>query len=88
MPSPNKGVAMLSSVLKSKRAALVNIAIMRTFVRLRQILTSNKELAARLLAMEQKYDSKFKVVFDILRQLMERPPVPPKDPIGFKAGKK
>ena len=83
-----QGVAMLSSVLKSERAIAVNIAIMRTFVRLRQILTSNKELAARLLAMEQKYDRKFKLVFDILRQLTEPPPDPPKDPMGFAPSKK
>jgi hypothetical protein len=84
-----QGVAMLSSVLRSERAAMVNIAIMRTFVRLRQILATHKDLAERLTAMEKKYDRKFKVVFDILRQLMEPPPEPPKDPIGFIAqGKK
>jgi len=83
-----QGVAMLSSVLKSRRAALVNIAIVRTFVRLRQILATHKDLAARLTAMEKKYDRKFKVVFDILRQLMEPPPEPPKDPIGFVAPRK
>lgn len=78
-----QGVAMLSSVLRSERSALVNIAIMRTFVRLRQILSTNKEFADRLRAMEKKYDRKFKVVFDILRQLMEPSPEPPRDPIGF-----
>jgi hypothetical protein len=83
-----QGVAMLSSVLNSDRAIAVNIAIMRSFVRLRQILTSNKELAARLLAMEKKYDGKFKIVFDVLRQLMEPPPDPPKEPIGFSMPKK
>jgi len=83
-----QGVAMLSTVLKSKRAIAVNIAIMRTFVRLRQILATHKELAERLQAMEKKYDQKFKVVFDILRQLMEPPPEPSKPPIGFMPPKK
>jgi hypothetical protein len=78
-----QGVAMLSSVLRSDRAAMVNIAIMRTFVRLRQILATHKELAERLEAMEKKYDHRFKVVFDILKQLMEPPPEPPKNPLGF-----
>jgi hypothetical protein len=61
----------------------VDIAIMRTFVRLRQILATHKELAERLAAIEKKYDQRFKVVFDILKQLMEPPPSPPKRPIGF-----
>lgn len=78
-----QGVAMLSSVLNSKRAVQVNIAIMRTFVRLRQILATHKDLAAKLEAMEKKYDKQFKVVFDILRQLMEPAPSPEKGPIGF-----
>jgi hypothetical protein len=82
-----QGVAMLSSVLRSDRAAIVNIAIMRTFVRLRQILATHKELAERLAAMEKKYDQRFKVVFDILKQLTEPPPEPPKRPIGFMPGK-
>jgi hypothetical protein len=77
-----QGVAMLSSVLKSERAVAVNIAIMRTFVRLRQILATHKQLAERLLAMEKKYDGRFKVVFDALRHLMQ-PPQPPRRPIGF-----
>jgi hypothetical protein len=78
-----QGVAMLSTVLSSERAIAVNIAIMRTFVRLRQILATHKELAERLAAIEKKYDQRFKVVFDILKQLMEPPPGPPKRPIGF-----
>jgi len=61
---------MLSSVLRSKRAVQVNIEIMRAFVRLRQILASNKALAKRLDALERKYDAQFKVVFDAIRQLM------------------
>jgi hypothetical protein len=77
-----QGVAMLSSVLNSERAIAVNIAIMRTFVRLRQIFATHKQLAERLAALEKEYDQQFKVVFDILKQLME-PPAPPKRPIGF-----
>jgi hypothetical protein len=79
-----QGVAMLSSVLNSERAIKVNIEIMRAFVRLRQILASNKELAKRLDELEQKYDAQFKIVFDAIRQLMAPPePQPPKKRIGF-----
>jgi hypothetical protein len=60
------GVAMLSSVLQSDRAVQVNIAIVRTFARLRQILATHKELGERLAAREKKYDQQFKIVFDIL----------------------
>jgi hypothetical protein len=77
-----QGVAMLSSVLNSERAIKVNIEIMRAFVRLRQILASNKELAKKLDELEKKYDSQFKVVFDAIRELM-KPPEPKKRPIGF-----
>src|ERR1044071_1162020 len=65
-----QGVAMLSSVLRSKRAVAVNIEIMRAFLRLRQILTSHAELARKLDELENKYDHQFKVVFDAIRQLM------------------
>jgi hypothetical protein len=68
-----QGVAMLSAVLRSDRAIAVNIAIMRAFVRLRQLLASNKELADKVLEMEQKYDERFKIVFEALRQLMGPP---------------
>ena len=81
-----QGVAMLSSVLRSKRAIHVNIEIMRTFVRLRRMLASNKELARRLDELEKKYDAQFKIVFDAIRQLMSSPEpgsVPPKRRIGF-----
>jgi len=77
-----QGVAMLSSVLRSTRAVKVNIEIMRTFVRLRQILASNTQLARKLDALEKKYDTQFKVVFDAIRQLMA-PPEPKKRKIGF-----
>jgi hypothetical protein len=79
-----QGVAMLSSVLKSKRAIAVNVAIMRTFVRLRQILATHKQLAERIAAMEKEYDQRFKVVFDVLKQLMEPPPDAPREPMGFR----
>jgi ORF6N domain len=65
-----QGVAMLSSVLRSKRAIAVNVEIVRTFVRLRQILSSNVELSRRLDRPERKYDSQFKVVFAAIRRLM------------------
>ena len=79
-----QGVAMLSSVLRSSRAVQVNIAIMRAFVRLRELLLTNADLSRKLDAIEKKYDSQFKVVFDALRQLMT-PPDPPRRRIGFKA---
>src|SRR3989449_10468513 len=77
-----QGVAMLSSVLRSPRAVQVNIAIMRAFVRLREMLLSNADLARKLAALEKKYDAQFKVVFDAIRELMI-PPNPPKRQIGF-----
>jgi hypothetical protein len=77
-----QGVAMLSSVLRSKRAVLVNIEIMRAFVRLRQMLATNVTLERRLNELEKRYDSQFKVVFDAIRQLMAAPEKPPKK-IGF-----
>jgi hypothetical protein len=78
-----QGVAMLSSVLRSPRAVQVNIEIMRTFVRLRQLLTSNVELARKLAALESKYDAQFKMVFDAIRELMKPPEPIKKRPIGF-----
>jgi ORF6N domain len=78
------GVAMLSSVLRSKRAIAVNVEIMRTFVRLRQMLSSNADLAKKLDELERKYDRQFKVVFDAIRQLMT-PPEPRRKQIGFQA---
>lgn len=77
-----QGVAMLSSVLRSGRAVQVNVEIMRAFVRLRQLLTSNKDLEEKLLQLEAKYDQQFKVVFDAIRQMMVTP-VEKKRPIGF-----
>jgi len=80
-----QGVAMLSSVLRSPRAIAVNVQIMRAFVRLRRLLGEHKELAARLDALEKKYDRQFKIVFDAIRELMSPPPEPRKRPIGFVA---
>jgi len=76
------GVAMLSSVLNSPRAVQVNIQIMRTFAKLREIISQHKDLARRLDELEKKYDAQFKIVFDAIRQLMA-PPVSKKRPIGF-----
>ena len=65
---------MLSSVLRSERAIEVNVAIMRAFVKLRELLSTHKDLARKLTDLEKKYDGQFQVVFEALRQLM-RPPV-------------
>jgi len=78
-----QGVAMLSSVLRSKRAVRVNVEIMRTFVRLRQMLASNTDLARKLATLEKKYDAQFRVVFDAIRELMTAPEPKKKRPIGF-----
>ena len=81
-----QGVAMLSSVLNSRRAIGVNIEIMRAFVRLRQMLASHAQLRPKLAAMERKYDAQFKVVFNAIRELMERGEKPNKGRIGFRGG--
>src|SRR3989344_2609438 len=78
-----QGVAMLSSVLRSKRAIHVNIEIMRAFVRLRQMLSTNADLARKLAVLEKKYDAQFRVVFDAIRELMIPPEPKKKRPIGF-----
>jgi hypothetical protein len=78
-----QGVAMLSSVLRSARAAQVNIEIMRAFVRLRQMLQANADLAKKLAGLEKKYDAQFRVVFDAIRELMD-PQAEPKKRIGFR----
>ena len=77
------GVAMLSSVLNSERAVEVNIQIMRTFTRLREMLLTHKDLQRKIEDMEKKYDHQFKIVFDAIRQLM-KPDEPKKKPIGFR----
>ena len=79
-----QGVAMLSSVLRSKRAITVNIEIMRAFVKLRLMMASSTELSHRLDELESKYDRRFKIVFDAIRNLMA-PPVSKHKEIGFRS---
>jgi len=79
-----QGVAMLSSVLRSKRAVQVNVQIMRAFVRMRQLLSSHKELMEKVQAMEKKYDKQFKTVFQAIYQLMNEEEKPQRK-IGFKS---
>jgi len=81
-----QGVAMLSSVLHSKRAVMVNVEIMRAFVRLRRILATHANLARKLAALEKRYDAQFKAVFDAIRELMAPPEPPRKRRIGFLSG--
>lgn len=71
-----QGVAMLSGVLRSRRAVQVNVAIMRAFVKLRQILATHRDSAQKLEALERKYDAQFKVVFDAIRGLRTPPKIP------------
>jgi len=80
-----QGVAMLSSVLRSKNAVAVNVEIMRAFVRLRRMLDSDHKLRKKLEELEQKYDEQFGVVFKVIRQLMKPSEPKKKLPIGFAA---
>ena len=83
-----QGIAMLSSVLRSPRAVEVNIAIMRTFVQLRRLMDSNRDLARKIEAMEEKYDEQFATVFDAIKRLIaedESRKTKPKRSIGFLA---
>ena len=73
---------MLSSVLHSERAAQVNIANMRAFVKLREMISTHKDIVQKLQEMEKKYDARFRVVFEAIKKLMEPPP-PPGRRIGF-----
>lgn len=82
------GVAMLSSVLNSKRAVQVNIQIIKTFVRLREIIISNQELRRKIEQMERKYDKRFVAVFDAIRRLLEVHRKEPTKIIGFRDRKK
>jgi hypothetical protein len=77
-----QGVAMLSSVLRSARAVEVNIAIMRTFVQLRRLMDSNRDLARKIESLEKKYDEQFSAVFAAIKELITQPP-PPRKRIGF-----
>ena len=81
-----QGVAMLSGILKSPRAIKTNIAIMRTFVTLRRLMQSNKELAEKIKQLEGKYDQQFKAVFDAIRQLIQQETQEMRS-IGFKISK-
>lgn len=80
-----QGVAMLSSVLRSERAIHVNIAVMRAFVGLRQMLASHEDLRRKIEHMEKKYDAKFQIVFAAIKDMLQRP-IPPKRQIGFHTG--
>ena len=77
------GVAMLSSVLRSRRAIHVNIAIMRAFVRLREAVLHHEALAGKIASLERKYDGQLAVVFEAIRELMAPPLSPPRRRIGF-----
>ncbi len=84
-----QGVAMLAGVLNSPRAVQVTIQIMRTFVKLRQLLGTHADLARKLASMERKYDGQFKAVFDVIRELMNLDASGTKHkPIGFLSDKK
>ena len=83
-----QGVAMLSSVLKSETAIEVNVAIVRAFVQLREMLSTHADMARKLDALEKRYDESFRVVFEAIRQLMAPPPAGDKQRrIGFRKGK-
>lgn len=81
-----QGVAMLSSVLRSPRAIQVNIQIMRTFIRLREMLSSHKELKEKIEELEMRYDEHFRIIFDAIRQLIIEEEKPKKQ-IGFEIEK-
>jgi len=82
------GILMLSSVLNSKKAIEVNIAIMRTFVKLRQMMASHADLARKIKEMEKKYDEQFQIVFEAIQQLIEPPEEEKKGRIGFNVKEK
>ncbi len=78
-----QGIAMLSSVLNSERAIQVNIQIMRTFTKIREMLSNNKELREKIEKLETKYDGQFKIIFEAIKLLIT-PPDKPKNGFGFK----
>ena len=86
MAFTKQGVSMLSSVINSERAIQVNIQIMRTFTKLREMILTHKELKQKIEAMERKYDYQFKIVFDAIKKLLEQPEKP-KGRIGFRKEK-
>jgi hypothetical protein len=77
------GALMAATVLNSPRAVAMSLAIINTFIKLRQLLSVNKDLTHRLDELEEKYDKRFHVVFQAIKQLMEKPEEPPKPRIGF-----
>ena len=81
-----QGVAMLSSVLHSKRAVMANVEVMRAFVRLRRMLAAHADLARKLEALEKRYDAQFKAVFDAIRELMAPPEPTRRRRIGSVSG--
>ena len=87
MAFTEQGVAMLSSVLRSTKAIEVNIAIMRTFVKLRRLMESNSELRRKIEDLEKKYDEQFQVVFKVIKSLLSEKSKP-RNPIGFRSSKK
>jgi len=78
------GSLMLASVLKSETAVNASLNIVRAFVKLRELLSSNKELASKIEEMEKKYDGHFKVVFSAIRQLIEKPKNSDRESLGYK----
>ena len=80
-----QGIAMLSGVLNSDRAIMVNIQIMRAFTQLRRILLTNKDLRHKIEEMEKKYDKQFLIVFKAIKELLEPPQINKKPPIGFRS---
>lgn len=86
MAFTEQGVAMLSGILRSDKAIKVNIAIMRAFVKMRKLIDENKDLRKKLDEMESKYDQQFQVVFEAIRQLIEKKNEP-RNPVGYKTAK-
>jgi hypothetical protein len=78
------GALMAANILTSARAVQMSVFVIRAFVRMRETLLSNADLARKLLALENKYDAQFRIVFDAIRELMEGPPPQPKPRIGFR----
>lgn len=82
-----QGVAMLSGILRSEKAISVNIAVMRAFVKMRELIDDNKDIRTKMDELEKKYDKQFKIVFDALRELIVQNNEP-RNAIGFKTGNK
>ena len=78
-----QGIAMLSSVLNSERAIRVNIQIIRTFTKLRELIATNKDVREKIEKLERKYDQQFRVIFDAIKRLLESPSAGSSRPIGF-----